>query len=209
LGRLPDAAEVERRLANIRAMMQDGRMQLHGASGAGVVALAPPSDDWPSRFAAIQARLAAALGATAVRIDHVGSTSIPGIHAKPVIDVQVSVPDIDDEGAYVPQIESLGWPMRSREPELLHRYFRDAADRPRRTHIHVCQSGSKWERDHLLFRDYLRAHPDVAAEYQRVKEEAAAAYGDHRLAYTEAKGPFIESVLTQAAAWAAQTGWTP
>jgi GrpB-like predicted nucleotidyltransferase (UPF0157 family) len=205
--RLPDREEVDRRLAEIRRMIEDGRMQLQGESGAGTVRLAPPAEGWATKFAQIRAKLRSALGEAVVRIDHVGSTSIPGIAAKPVIDVQVSVQDIEDEPVYVPHIEALGWPLRSREPASGHRYFRDPAGAPRRVHIHVCQTGSKWERDHLLFRDYLRAHADIAHDYEAVKRAAAEQYSENRLAYTEAKGPFIEAVLERAQAWAAETAW--
>ena len=141
-----------------------------------------------------------------MRIEHVGSTSIPGIAAKPIIDVQVSVPDIIDEARFVPQIESVGLTLRARERDLAHVYFRN---NPRTVQIHVCQIGSDWERSHLLFRDYLRAHPATARRYEELKRTAAERYGDDRIAYTEAKGPLIESVLADAARWAARTGWKP
>ncbi|HEV3486133.1 MAG TPA: GrpB family protein, partial [Vicinamibacterales bacterium] len=103
-------------------------------------------------------------------------------------------------------IESVGMAIRAREPDIGHVYFRN---HPRSLQIHVCQHGSKWERDHLLFRDYLRAHPVEAAAYERLKRAAASEYGDDRLAYTEAKGTFIERVLAAAEHWARGTGWQP
>jgi GrpB-like predicted nucleotidyltransferase (UPF0157 family) len=93
-----------------------------------------------------------------------------------------------------------------REPDLGHVYFRND---PRTIQVHVCQAGSKWERDHLLFRDYLRAKPEAAREYEDVKRAAAHAHGSDRLAYTEAKGPFIERTLAAAARWAHDTSWEP
>jgi GrpB-like predicted nucleotidyltransferase (UPF0157 family) len=208
MSRLPDEAEVQRRLGIVYAGFASGEQQLIGEGGADPVALAEPTVEWAQRYEQIRDRLAAAL-VSAVRIEHVGSTSVPGLAAKPVIDVQISVPDIDHEVAYAPQIEALGWPMRARERAAGHRYFRDPAGTPRRVHIHVCQAGSEWERKHLLFRDYLRGHPERAHAYEALKRAASERYATNRLAYTEAKGPFIEETLALAEAWAAHTGWQP
>ena len=102
--------------------------------------------------------------------------------------------------------KSASW-MRLREAD--HRFFREPAGVPRRTHVHVCALGSEWERRHLLFRDYLRAHPERAASYGDLKRALAVLYPRDRVAYTEAKGPFIDETLALAEAWAASTGWRP
>ena len=184
--------------------MSDGRSTFIGESDPEEISLAEASATWPDRYERLRARLEAALGA-GVRIEHVGSTSIADITAKPIIDIQVSVPDLADESRYVPAIESVGVQLRMREPDLGHVYFRDT--HPRSVHIHVCQIGSHWERVHLLFRDYLRTHPETAKAYETMKRAAVEAYGSDRIAYTEAKGPFIERVLAAAEDWAKQTGW--
>jgi GrpB-like predicted nucleotidyltransferase (UPF0157 family) len=163
--------------------------------------------DWPDRFEDIRARLAAALGPTALRIDHVGSTAVPGLAAKPVIDVQVSVPDVEDEAAYKDAIEGLGFELRWIEPG--HRYFRPPPELPRLAQIHVCTIGSQWERIHLLFRDYLRTHGETRKEYKELKWRLATEYRDDRIGYTDAKSPFIEATLAAAEEWAKQTGWKP
>jgi GrpB-like predicted nucleotidyltransferase (UPF0157 family) len=160
---------------------------------------------WPSRFAELRNRLVAELGAGAVRIEHVGSTAVPGLAAKPIIDLQVSVADAEDEPAYVPGIERVVAPLRSREPG--HRYFRPSGDNPRDAHVHVCDAGSDWERDHLLFRDYLRVHPVARNEYALLKRNLASQYPDDRLAYTDAKSAFILDTLDDARTWAVRTGW--
>jgi GrpB-like predicted nucleotidyltransferase (UPF0157 family) len=188
----------------MRARMADGRSAFSGESDHEPIALAHASTEWPGEFEQLRARLAAALG-TGVRIEHVGSTSIPGIAAKPIIDIQVSVPDVTDEARFVPQIESVGVPLRMREPDLGHLYFRNSD--PRTVHIHVCEAGSKWERVHLLFRDYLRAHPGAARAYEELKRAAAATYRHDRIAYTESKGPFVDSILSEAEEWAEHNGW--
>jgi GrpB-like predicted nucleotidyltransferase (UPF0157 family) len=165
------------------------------------VRVVPHDPAWAGRFQAWRDRLAAGLGATAVRIEHVGSTSVPGLAAKPIVDIQVSVADMDQEDAYVPQCESAGLQLRSRDRE--HRYFRPPADRPRDVHVHVCAAGSHWERVHLLFRDYLRANPPACDAYAAMKREAAALWRDDSLAYTEAKNDLILDLLAQAERWAA------
>lgn len=111
---------------------------------------------WPDRFAAWRQALRAALGTTAVHIEHVGSTSVPGLAAKPIVDVQISVANLANEQAYLLELEAIGIQLRSRD--TVHRYFRPFPGRPRDIHVPVCQLGSEWEAEHLRFRDYLRAH---------------------------------------------------
>jgi GrpB-like predicted nucleotidyltransferase (UPF0157 family) len=166
-----------------------------------------PDDAWPARFHRWREWIASALGPTARRIDHVGSTAVPGLPAKPIIDVQVSVADLDEEAAYVPALEGIGVQLRSRD--ALHRYFRPFPGRPRDVHVHVCAAGSNWEREHLLFRDYLRAHPDDARRYAHAKREAARCWADDGWAYTDAKGAVILDILEKAESWAAADDWPP
>jgi GrpB-like predicted nucleotidyltransferase (UPF0157 family) len=161
---------------------------------------------WPRRFSVWRRRISRALGERAVRIDHIGSTAIPGLPAKPVVDIQVSVHDVDDETSYVAAVESTGVALRSRE--VGHRYFRPAADRPRTVQVHVCAAGSDSEREHLLFRDYLRAHPDAATAYARLKRALATRYRRDRIAYNEGKTGFILDAMDSAREWAARTGWS-
>jgi GrpB-like predicted nucleotidyltransferase (UPF0157 family) len=161
---------------------------------------------WPPRFEQWRRQLADALGHAALRIEHVGSTAVPGLAAKPIVDIQISVRDVEREAAYVPAIERAGVSLRVREPG--HRYFRPAGDRPRDVQIHVCDAGSAWERDHLLFRDYLRVTPAARHAYGRLKLELADRYADDRLAYTDAKSAFILDTLDAANSWAARIGWT-
>lgn len=156
---------------------------------------------WPARFEAWRERLHGELGAGARRIDHVGSTSVPGLAAKPVIDIQVSVPAVADEAAYVPAIERAGVDFRSRDAE--HRYFRPTGDRPRTVQVHVCGSGSAWEHRHLLFRDFLRADVATREAYAALKRRLATRYRDDRIAYNEAKSGFILDAMERAGAWEA------
>lgn len=96
-------------------------------------------DARPARFERWRQLLWSALGEIAVRIEHVGSTSVPGLAAEPIVDVQVSVADLDDEATYVPPIEEVGLQLRSRDE--LHRYFRPFRTAPRDIHVHVCHVG--------------------------------------------------------------------
>ncbi|CAN5660409.1 hypothetical protein BH24ACT26_BH24ACT26_01290 [soil metagenome] len=171
------------------------------------VVISEPDPRWAQLFERYRTRLAEALGPAALRIDHVGSTAVPNLASKPVIDIQVSVADVEDEDSYRPAIESLGWPPRAREPD--HRFFRLPASEKRFVHVHVCSAGSKWERDHLLFVAYLRTHPDRAAAYATLKGELAARFGSERESYTNAKDGFIAETLSEAEVWADTARWRP
>jgi GrpB-like predicted nucleotidyltransferase (UPF0157 family) len=209
-GVAPDQLDREERASLTREVLaaQYPGMEFTTRSGRPVpdpVDVSPYQHEWAAAFEAWRTRLSEALGETAVRIEHVGSTAVPGLDAKPVVDIQVSVDDVDDEARYVPAIDALGVALRFREPG--HRYFRPAGELPRTVQIHVCEAGGEWERDHLLFRDYLRAHPEARAAYARLKREFAERYRDDRLAYNEGKTGFILDVLDEARAWADRTGW--
>lgn len=162
---------------------------------------------WPARFEAMRARLAQALGATAIRIDHVGSTAVPGLAAKPIIDIQVSVPDVADAAAFTNAIEAQGFASRMIEPG--HHYFRPPPGVPRDYQVHVCTTGSDWEWRHLLFRDFLRTDSETRAGYEALKRDLATRFTHDRIGYNDAKGPFIEAAVGRAAEWAKQTGWRP
>jgi GrpB-like predicted nucleotidyltransferase (UPF0157 family) len=161
---------------------------------------------WPGKFKRMRQRLVHALGPEAVQIEHIGSTAVPGLAAKPIIDIQVSVADVEDEDAYRAAIESCGFVLRYREAG--HRYFRPPPAKPREYQLHVCTVGSRWEREHLLFRDFLRTHAEEAAQYETVKHDVAGHHRDNRIAYMDAKQPFIAQMLTEAEDWAASVGWS-
>lgn len=200
----------ERAALSSRAMhvMQAGFEVIPGSDRAlDVIELVPYDPAWPAKFESWRQRLEAALGPVAKRIDHFGSTSVPGLPAKPVIDIMVRVDDMADEDLYVPQIEALGVQLRSRDDD--HRFFRPFAGQPRDVHIHVVNVGSDWGRKDLLFAAYLRQDAGAREEYLRGKEAAAARWADDRIAYTEAKGEVIRKVAARAEAWARETGWTP
>lgn len=112
---------------------------------------------WVGKFQGVGSSLRKALGDVAHRIDHIGSTVVVGLAAKPIIDVQVSVRSLEPMKAFLPQLEALGYAWRGDNPEKTKRYFRETPGR-RRTHIHVRKQGSWHEQYALLFRDYTCAY---------------------------------------------------
>jgi GrpB-like predicted nucleotidyltransferase (UPF0157 family) len=163
---------------------------------------------WPTLFVEHSHAMRAALGEVALRIDHIGSTAVPGLAAKPIVDIQISVAAFEPLDAFRGPLERLGYVFRAGNQERTKRYFRE---RPgsRRTHIHVRRAGSFSEQLALLFRDFLRAHPDWAQRYAELKLALAEQHADDRPRYTDAKRPFTWQTLVQADEWAQRTGWFP
>ena len=172
------------------------------------IVIVPYDPEWPGAFRRIGARLRSTLGATARRIDHVGSTAVPGLDAKPVIDIQVSVVAIAPEALYLGPLETMGFRWDRENPDRSKRFFREPVGE-HRTHIHVREAGSLDEQLNLLLRDYLRTHPDVAAEYARVKWALAERFRNDREGYVRAKEPTVWSILRPAHDWAQQFAWRP
>jgi GrpB-like predicted nucleotidyltransferase (UPF0157 family) len=160
---------------------------------------------WPAWFAEVAGPLRTALGGVAVRIDHVGSTAVPGLDAKPVLDVQISVRTFDEP--FAGPLTGLGYVFRDNE-DLTKRYFREPPSASR-THVHVRRAGSFHEQITLLFRDYLRADAAARAGYAALKHDLAVRFRHDRIGYTEAKSDFVWSVIRQADDWAQLTGWHP
>ena len=144
----------------------------------------------------------------ALRIDHIGSTSVPGLGAKPVIDVQVSVERLEPVAPFRDPLLDLGFTYRAANPERTKRYFRESPGQPP-THIHVRKAGSFSEQFPLLFRDFLRVHHEAAAGYEAVKRDLAARYADDGPAYTAAKAQIVWDIIQRADNWAQETGWEP
>ena len=165
--------------------------------------------EWPDRFESESARIREVLGDTAVRIEHVGSTSVPGLAAKPTIDIQVSVPSMVPRSAYTDPLVGLGyrWALDPSTDE--HEFFSKDEDGERAFHVHVCATGSKWERRHLAFRDWLRAHPSDAADYERLKRELADRHPRDTYSYASAKTEFIQEIMDRAARAASSPATRP
>jgi GrpB-like predicted nucleotidyltransferase (UPF0157 family) len=172
------------------------------------VIIVPYNPEWPQLFRELGKALRKVLGKTALRIDHIGSTAVPGLDAKPIIDIQTSVASFEPLDAYRIPIESLGFVFRENNPDLTKRYFREKPG-TRRTHIHVRETGSWAEQLALLFRDYMRTHEEDAKRYAELKYRLADKYRDDRYSYTNAKGPFIWEIMAAADRWSQETGWHP
>jgi GrpB-like predicted nucleotidyltransferase (UPF0157 family) len=158
---------------------------------------------WAARFAELREPLVAALAGVAVRVEHVGSTAVPGLAAKPIIDVQVAVADPNREELFGPALERFGYRIRVREPR--HRMFRKPA---LDVHVHVWQADGPDERRHLLFRDWLRRSAEDRACYEGAKRELAAREWEDMNAYADAKSPVIAAIAVRAECWAVDSGWS-
>lgn len=170
------------------------------------VEIVPYTDEWPRRFRLLASAMRGALGPVALRIDHIGSTSVPGLAAKPIVDMQISVADFEPLDAFRLPLESLGYVFRADNPELTKRYFREPPGDPR-THIHVRQSGSWAEQFALLYRDYMRSNADEAERYADIKRMLAEKYRNDQPAYTDAKDPYLWELMRRADRWSQDVGW--
>ena len=160
---------------------------------------------WPGLFEEEAHRLRTAFGPVALRIEHVGSTSVPGLAAKPVIDIQVSVASPVPHGRYVDTMATLGYRhVALGDFDLVYPFFHRPAEFPGTHHVHLCDAGGEQEWKHLAFGNYLRAHPRVAREYEALKRELARAHDGETLqsgqAYSLAKSGFVANVLRAAMA---------
>lgn len=161
----------------------------------------PYDPAWPEQFARERDRLAAALGATAVRIDHNGSTAVPGLAAKPVIDIQIAVARLHPMDTYAAALAGLGYTHVPHEDDAFCPFFHRPAVWPHTHHVHVVEAGGEEERRTLAFRDYLRAHADAAREYAALKERLAREFSGEDFAsrerYAAAKSAFVEAILVR------------
>ena len=173
-----------------------------------LIVIVPYDAKWPELFLELGTTLREALGEIALRIDHIGSTSIPGLDAKPIIDVQISIVSFEPLNRYRVPLEDLGFVFRENNPDLTKRYFREMPGK-RRIHIHVRERGSWAEQFALLFRDYMRTHEEAVKNYAALKYRLAGKYRNDRLSYTNGKAPFIWEVMAKADKWNQEIGWRP
>jgi len=159
----------------------------------GTVKLEPHSEQWRQLFAEEAARIRAAIGEIGASIEHIGSTSVRGIAAKPIIDIAVGVGKLADGERCVRPLENIGYEYRGEHGIAGRFYF--VKGEPRSHHLHLIEIDSDFWRSHLLFRDYLRENRTVAEEYENLKKELAKRHAENREAYTKGKAAFIENVL--------------
>lgn len=154
---------------------------------------------WPEIFMEERERVFKVLGERALSIEHIGSTAVPGLGAKPIIDMMVGVSDAEEGNECQRLLYDVGYTDVTREPEELDWYY-CLGKGPHSVgfHLHLMRHGSGFWRRHLLFRDYLREHPETSRKYYEMKKSLAEEHGTNRLCYTEAKTDFIESVVAKA-----------
>jgi GrpB-like predicted nucleotidyltransferase (UPF0157 family) len=162
----------------------------------GPIRLADPDPEWAMQYAREEKRIRAALGPRAAQVEHVGSTSVPGLAAKPVIDIVLTVIDSADEAEYLPDVEAAGYVLQFREPDwYAHRFLRD---RDPDVQLHVFTVGSPEVERMLLFRDRLRTRSEDRELYERTKRELAARRWDYIQDYADAKSAVIEEIISRA-----------
>jgi len=165
---------------------------------SGPIELRDYDPSWPDRYAEHASRVRKALGERAVRIEHVGSTSVPGLVAKPIIDIVLEVPDSADEAAYVGDLEAASYVLRIREPDWFeHRLFETAGQD---VLLHVFSAGCSETERMVRFRDWLGANTPDRELYVRTKRELAARDWRYMQQYADAKTDVVEEIMTRAMA---------
>jgi GrpB-like predicted nucleotidyltransferase (UPF0157 family) len=184
------------------------------------IVIVPYNARWPEEFAGIGAELRAALGDLALRIDHIGSTAVPGLSAKDVIDIQITVASLDPD-PIAAALARAGFTLRAdvngdhvppgaiANPDEWRKLYAQPHAGHRRVHVHVRQAGRANGRYALLFRDYLRANAAVAAAYLQVKEALARLHPDDPDAYYDVKDPVCDLIIDGAERWARAMGYLP
>lgn len=169
-----------------------GPVVLHNAP----IVLVDYDPRWPAMFEREASRIRGALASLAIRIEHVGSTSVPGLAAKPIIDIVLTVPDSADEAAYVPALEAAGYVLRGREPDWFeHRLFKGPEVD---VNLHVFGAGEAEFDRMVLFRDWLRSHDDERDAYLRVKRDLAQRIWRHVQNYADAKTAIVQQIMARA-----------
>lgn len=159
------------------------------------ISIQPYHPSWPAEYERVRVELVSALPSWVLSIDHVGSTSVPGLDAKPIIDILVGVPDLRRCSALVPIFETLGFEYRPNDDLPDRYYFPRTIDGLRRYHVSVAEPSARHHKNTLVFRDALRRDPDLAARYGALKRSLAGTVGSDRLSYLNGKTDFIIGVL--------------
>jgi GrpB-like predicted nucleotidyltransferase (UPF0157 family) len=150
---------------------------------------------WPAMYEREADRIRAALGEKVVSLEHTGSTSVPGLAAKPIIDITLEIPDTADEDAYVALLEKAGYVLRIRESDDDHRLFKGPDTD---INLHVYSAGNPEVQRMVGFRDWLRTHPDDRELYERTKRELGARTWRHVQHYADAKSEVVEAIIARA-----------
>ena len=171
----------------------------------GTVEVVPYDPAWPARFETERATLVAAVGGLFLSVEHIGSTAVPGLLAKPTIDVLAVTRDV---GAVLQRVDALAGAGYDHRPGSFadddrHLFFRKVRDGKRLAHLHVVHESSPEVDHYRLFRDFLRANGDVAARYADLKRDLAARFADRRQGYVDAKQREVDVLMSEAHRWRA------
>ena len=156
---------------------------------------------WVTLYREERAKILAAIGHLIVAVEHIGSTAVVGLGAKPVIDIMVGVNRLSDAQECMEPLGSIGYEYQPQHEATMpeRRFFRKGEPpKEQHYHLHVVEKGSEFWKRHLAFRDYLRTHPETSRQYCELKKKLASEYGSDREGYTEAKTSFIESIVAKA-----------
>jgi GrpB-like predicted nucleotidyltransferase (UPF0157 family) len=168
---------------------------------ARIIEVLPYNPDWPEIYRAEAERLTLVMGPNLIGLHHIGSTSVPGLAAKPTIDILAVVKDLANLDAVASLIQRLGYRPRGENGIVGRRYFNKNLGDVHLFHIHAFQEGHPAIDDHLAFRDYLRTHPAISAEYADLKCKLAEVYRNEPFMYTDGKDSFIQKVIRFAKVW--------
>ncbi len=162
------------------------------------VIVLPYCERWEQNFAQIRDELRKALGPLALKIEHVGSTAVRGLSAKPIIDIDIVIRDYSVFDAVVSALQAIGYFHEGDLGIAGREAFKyDGKDHLQKHHLYVCPQNSAELKRHIAFRDYLRSHPEAVREYSRIKEEGAALFPNDIEKYIEHKAPFIQKIYQE------------
>jgi len=175
-------------------MAHKGEIGLH----RGTVQLVTHHPKWPEHFSKEQQLLFRILGEKALDISHIGSTSIPGMPAKPILDILAAVKMLSDVEAFTQDLNKIGYEDKGDGGVPGRRFFVKGTEAKRTHHLNFCELNSFFWRSHIAFRDYLEQHPEIAREYSALKQGLADIFPNDRGSYTAGKEEFVHSILDRA-----------
>jgi GrpB-like predicted nucleotidyltransferase (UPF0157 family) len=157
---------------------------------------------WPQEFETERVLIQMTIASSDLCLEHIGSTAIPGVSAKPIIDMMIGAPSLQHIEKWVPLFEHIGYEYMPEHEQFMpeRRFLAKPRIRPRHFHLHGAVVNSPFWHEHLAFRNALRHNSKLAAQYSVLKQQLAEKFGDDREGYTNAKGPFISSVIKNVAA---------
>ncbi|MEF2097753.1 GrpB family protein [Bacillus sp. CFBP9009] len=154
--------------------------------------------NWVSEFQQEKARIMKVLKNYSLCVEHIGSTSVIGLGAKPILDIMAGVQHLDEADTFIEPLKSIGYEFVPHKEFPERRFFRKGQWRAGTHHLHIYRFGSEQWKNQLSFRDYLRSHPDVRKQYQELKLSLAQKHPGDIVGYTKAKAPFILNVMKKA-----------